>query len=79
MDLGHEWVDLLKIDIETSEWELFSDFYAIEGTSLPATQVTSKSNVLILQPQLEVFVMCSVKYRMIYRICSAYLPQTPLQ
>ena len=40
MDLGHEWVDLLKIDIETSEWELFSDFYALEGATLPATQVT---------------------------------------
>lgn len=38
MDLGHEWVDLLKIDIETSEWELFSDFYAVEGATLPATQ-----------------------------------------
>lgn len=38
MDLGHEWVDLLKVDIETSEWELFSDFYASEGASLPATQ-----------------------------------------
>ncbi|CAL8465623.1 g5159 [Coccomyxa elongata] len=39
MDLGHEWVDLLKIDIETSEWELFSDFYAAQGASLPATQL----------------------------------------
>ncbi|BDA51472.1 probable methyltransferase-like protein 24 [Coccomyxa sp. Obi] len=39
MDLGHEWVDVLKIDIETFEWELFSDFYASEGATLPATQL----------------------------------------
>lgn len=38
-DLGHEWVDLLKIDIEGFEWELFNDFYAIHGASLPATQL----------------------------------------
>ena len=38
-DLGHVWVDLLKIDIESHEWDLFSEFYATEGASLPATQI----------------------------------------
>lgn len=38
-DLGHEWVDLLKIDIEFHEWELFADFYSRRGASLPATQI----------------------------------------
>ncbi len=30
-DLGHMWVDMLKIDIESYEWELFKDFYATPG------------------------------------------------
>ena len=36
--LQHTWIDVLKIDIEGFEWELFKDFYR-SGARLPATQV----------------------------------------
>ena len=36
--LQHTWIDVLKMDIEGFEWELFQDFYA-SGAKLRATQV----------------------------------------
>ena len=38
-NLGHQWIDILKIDIEGSEWELFNDLYAQPNSTLSATQV----------------------------------------
>jgi len=38
-DLDHEWIDVLKVDIEKSEWEMFKDFYAEENATLPVTQL----------------------------------------
>ena len=38
-DLGHDWIDVLKIDIEQHEWELLQDFYRRVGASLPVTQL----------------------------------------
>jgi hypothetical protein len=38
-DLQHAWIDILKIDIESHEWGLFTDFYAAHGARLPATQL----------------------------------------
>ena len=38
-DLQHAWIDILKIDIESYEWSLFTDFYAVHGARLPATQL----------------------------------------
>ncbi|CAL8471740.1 g11282 [Coccomyxa elongata] len=35
--LGHEWVDVLKIDIEGHEWDLFLDIFD-SGAHLPASQ-----------------------------------------
>ncbi len=37
--LGHQWVDVLKIDIEGHEWELFTVFYSSPNARLPATQL----------------------------------------
>lgn len=36
--LGHAWVDVLKVDIEGHEWDMFLDFFA-SGAHLPATQL----------------------------------------
>ena len=36
--LQHTWIDVLKMDIDGSEWELLQDFYK-SGAKLPATQV----------------------------------------
>lgn len=38
-ELGHSWVDVLKMDIEGHEWDVLSDFYAKPGAQLPATQL----------------------------------------
>ena len=38
-DLDHEWIDVLKVDIEKSEWDMFRDFYAEENATLPVTQL----------------------------------------
>ena len=38
-NLAHAWVDVLKIDIENHEWDVFGDFYAKPGARLPATQL----------------------------------------
>ena len=38
-DLNHTWIDVLKVDIEGSEWEMFRDFYAEEHATLPVTQL----------------------------------------
>lgn len=38
-NLAHAWVDVLKIDIENHEWDVFGDFYATPGARLPATQL----------------------------------------
>ncbi len=37
--LSHQWLDVLKIDIENHEWDVFGDFYATPGARLPATQL----------------------------------------
>jgi hypothetical protein len=37
--LGHKWIDILKIDIEWHEWSVLSDFYSTPGATLPATQL----------------------------------------
>lgn len=37
--LGHQWIDVLKMDIEGHEWNVFGDFYAKPGSRLPATQL----------------------------------------
>ncbi|EIE18098.1 hypothetical protein COCSUDRAFT_45640 [Coccomyxa subellipsoidea C-169] len=37
--LGHSWVDVLKMDIEGHEWDVFLDFYAQPDARLPATQL----------------------------------------
>lgn len=36
--LGHAWVDVLKVDIEGHEWDMFLDFFT-SGAHLPATQL----------------------------------------
>ena len=38
-DLGHDWIDVLKMDIEQHEWELLRDFYSREEATLPVTQL----------------------------------------
>ena len=37
--LKHNWVDILKIDVEDAEWEIFKDFYSSGNASLPVTQL----------------------------------------
>ncbi len=37
--LGHAWVDVLKVDIEGHEWDMFLDFYDNPDAHLPATQL----------------------------------------
>jgi hypothetical protein len=38
LDLGHDWIDLLKVDIDGAEWRSF-DFIYEEMGSLPASQI----------------------------------------
>lgn len=38
-NLGHKWVDILKIDIEGHEWDVLSDVFAESGAQLPTTQL----------------------------------------
>ena len=38
-DLGHQWLDVLKLDIEGGEFSLLSNFYADKNASLHVTQL----------------------------------------
>ncbi len=38
-NLGHTWIDILKMDIEGSEWDLFHDLFNRPKATLPATQL----------------------------------------
>ena len=38
-DLEHKWIDVLKMDIEGSEWDLFQQIYDSSQASLMATQL----------------------------------------
>jgi hypothetical protein len=53
--LGHKWIDVLKIDIETHEWGVLSDFYSTPGASLPVTQLLIEFHYPTLEMFLKVF------------------------
>lgn len=40
-ELGHDWIDVLKVDIETHEWRIFNDF-SDDPRGIPATQLLTE-------------------------------------
>ena len=38
-ELQHEWIDVLKMDIEGAEWPLLESWYRVQNSTLPATQL----------------------------------------
>ena len=37
--LQHQWVDVLKLDIEGAEWPVLESWYRVQNRTLPATQL----------------------------------------
>ena len=38
-ELQHQWIDVLKMDIEGAEWRLLESWYRVHNRTLPATQL----------------------------------------
>ena len=38
-ELQHQWIDVLKMDIEGAEWPLLESWYRVQNRTLPATQL----------------------------------------
>lgn len=52
--LGHDWVDVLKVDIEGGEWKVFQGLF-LSMAQLPATQVQIELHFLDSIPDVRAF------------------------
>ena len=55
-DLQHQWIDVLKMDIEGAEWQVLESWFKVQNRTLPATQLLVEFHFLDGKTGLETLV-----------------------
>ena len=55
-ELQHQWVDVLKMDVEGAEWQVLDSWYRLQNRTLPATQLLVEFHFLEGQTDVEAVV-----------------------